>query len=71
MVGICYKLPLRLQQWGLELILSTIVAGFVMLFFVFAIMYYAIHAVYFWKLERLYERNPRLAVKYFMMNYYV
>jgi hypothetical protein len=33
-------------------------------------MYYAIHATFFWKLERLYERNPRLAMKYFMMNYY-
>jgi hypothetical protein len=64
-----YKLPLIFKEWALELILSSILAGFISMFFSFAIMYYAIYAVFFWKLERLYERNPRLAVKIFMMNY--
>jgi hypothetical protein len=64
-----YKLPLIYSRWALELILSAILAGFVVLYLVFAMMYYAWNAVYFWRLERLYERNPRLAVKYFAMDY--
>ena len=64
-----YKLPLIFPNWGLALILSTILAGFVMLYLVFAMMHYAWHAAYFWRLEKLYERNPRLAVKYFMTDY--
>jgi uncharacterized membrane protein len=64
-----YKLPLIFKEWALELIITSILAGLISLFMGFAIMYYAIHAVYYWKLERLYERNPRLAVKIFMLNY--
>ena len=64
-----YKLPLIFPEWGLALILSTILAGFVILYLAFAIMYYAFNAVYFWRLEKLYEKNPRLAVKYFMTDY--
>ena len=64
-----YKLPLIFKEWALGLLLTSILAGFISLFFSVAIMYYAIHAVFFWKLEKLYERNPRLAVKVFMMNY--
>jgi glucan phosphoethanolaminetransferase (alkaline phosphatase superfamily) len=65
-----YKLPLIFPQWGLAMILSTILAGFVMVYLVFAMMYYAWSAAYFWRLERLYERNPRLAVRYFVIDYY-
>jgi hypothetical protein len=64
-----YKLPLMFPQWALAMILSTILAGFVILYLVFAMMYYAWNAVYFWRLERLYERNPRLAVRYFVKDY--
>jgi len=64
-----YKLPLVFSQWAVPLILSTILAGFVGLYLVFAMVYYAWHAAYFWRLEKLYERNPRLAVKYFMTDY--
>jgi uncharacterized membrane protein len=64
-----YKLPLIFKEWALGLILSSILAGFMSMLLGFVIMYYAIHAVFFWKLERLYERNPRLAVKIFMLNY--
>jgi hypothetical protein len=64
-----YKLPLMFPQWALAMILSTILAGFVILYLVFAMMYYAWNAVYFWRLERLYERNPRLAVRYFINDY--
>jgi hypothetical protein len=32
-------------------------------------MYYAVHVAFFWKLERLYERNPSLAMRIFMLNY--
>jgi hypothetical protein len=65
-----YILPLIPAKWVLALIVSTIFAGFVTLYLVFAMMYYAWNAVYFWRLERLYERNPSLAVRYFAMDYY-
>ena len=64
-----YKLPLIFPQWGLALIISTILAGFVILYLAFAIVFYALYAAYFWRLERLYMRNPRLAVRYFMADY--
>ncbi len=64
-----YKLPLVFPEWGLAMIVSTIFAGFVLLYLVFAMIYYAWNAVYFWRLERLYERNPRLAVRYFYNDY--
>ncbi len=57
------------RQWALVMILSTLLAGFVLLYLVFAIMYYALNAVYFWRLERLYERNPVSAVRYFINDY--
>jgi len=65
-----YKLPLVFSRWGLALILSTILAGFVELYLVFVSMFYALQAVYFWRLERLYNKNPRLAVRYFAKDYY-
>jgi hypothetical protein len=64
-----YKLPLKFPQWGLAMILSTVLSGFAMLYLVFAMMYYAWNAVYFWRLEKIYERNPRLAVRYFVNDY--
>jgi hypothetical protein len=64
-----YKLPLVFPQWAMAMVVSTILAGFVTLYLVFAMMYYAWNAVYFWRLERLYERNPRLAVRYFARDY--
>jgi hypothetical protein len=71
MVGVyAYKLPLIFPQWALALIVSTIFAGFVLFYLVFAIMFYAWNTVYFWRLERLYEVNPRLAVRYFVRDYY-
>jgi hypothetical protein len=70
MVGVyAYKLPIIFPQWALALIVSTIFAGFVLLYLVFAIMFYAWNAVYFWRLERLYVRNPRLALRYFANDY--
>jgi len=65
-----YKLPLIFSRWALELIVSTILAGFVELYLVFASMFYAFQAVYFWRLERLYKANPRLAVRYFARDYF-
>jgi uncharacterized membrane protein len=65
-----YKLPLIFSRWALALIVSTILAGFVELYLVFASMFYGLQAVYFWRLERLYEVNPRLAVRYFAKDYY-
>jgi hypothetical protein len=64
-----YKLPLIFPEWALGIILSTILAGFVVLYLAFAMVYYAFNAVYFWRLERLFERNPRLAVWYFYNDY--
>jgi hypothetical protein len=64
-----YKLPLIFPQWAVPMIVSTILVGFVLLYLVFAMMFYAWNAVYFWRLERLYERNPRLAVRYFASDY--
>jgi hypothetical protein len=64
-----YNLPLIFPEWALVMIVSTIFAGFVLLYLVFTMMYYAWNAVYFWRLERLYEVNPRLAVKYFAKDY--
>lgn len=64
-----YKLPLVFPEWGLAMIVSTIFAGFVMLYFVFAMIYYSLNAMYFWRLERLYEHNPRLALKFFYDDY--
>ncbi len=63
------KLPLVFKEWALAMILSTILAGFVLLYLVFAMMFYALHAAYFWRLEKLYERNPRLAMWYFVNDY--
>jgi len=65
-----YKLPLMFPRLGLALIVSTILAGFVVLYLVFASMFYAFQAVYFWRLERLYKANPRLAVRYFARDYF-
>jgi hypothetical protein len=65
-----YILPVIPAKWALALIVSTIFAGFVLLYLVFAMMYYAWNTAYFWRLERLYERNPSLAVRYFVMDYY-
>jgi hypothetical protein len=64
-----YKLPLIFPEWALGIILSTILAGFVILYLTFAIFYYALNAMYFWRLERFFERNPRLAVWYFFNDY--
>ncbi len=64
-----YKLPLVFPEWGLGIILSTILAGFVILYLVFAMMFYALKAMYFWRLEKLYEHNPRLAAWYFYNDY--
>jgi uncharacterized membrane protein len=64
-----YKLPLIFPEWALGIILSTILAGFVILYLAFAMIYYAFKAMYFWRLERLFEMNPRLAVWYFYNDY--
>lgn len=64
-----YKLPLIFSRWALALIVSTILAGFVGLYLVFASMFYGLQAVYFWRLERLYAVNPRLALWYFANDY--
>jgi len=64
-----YKLPFIFTEWALALIVSTIFAGFVVLYLVFAMMFYAWNTVYFWRLERLFERNPTLALRYFAMDY--
>jgi len=64
-----YKLPLIFSRWALPLIISTILAGFVLLYLVFASMFYIFQTLYFWRLERLYEVNPRLAVRYFAKDY--
>jgi hypothetical protein len=63
------KLPLMFPGLALALIVSTILLGLVGFYLVFAMMFYAWNTVYFWRLERLYERNPRLAVKYFVTDY--
>jgi hypothetical protein len=64
-----YKLPLVFPEWALAMIVSTILAGFVVFYLVFALIFYAWNAVYFWRLERLFERNPRLALRYFAVDY--
>ena len=64
-----YKLPLIFKEWALELIVTSMLAGFTSVILGFVSIFYAIYAAYYWKLERLYERNPRLAVKIFMINY--
>jgi hypothetical protein len=65
-----YLLWVAPSGWVLGLIASTIFAGFALLYLVFAMMFYAWNTAYFWRLERLYEINPKLAVRYFVMDYY-
>ena len=65
-----YKLPLVFSRWALALILSTILAGFVLLYLVFASVFYIFQALYFWRLERLYNKNPGLALRYFARDYF-
>jgi uncharacterized membrane protein len=54
-----YNLPFIFSSWALGIILSTILVGFVMLYLVFAMIYYVWNAVYFW-------RRPILNTTFFL-----